>query len=268
MITEEKIRARVLVKAYPQPSEQYGETVCVAAITEDGSRLLRLYPVRFRNLDPEQRFKRFDLIEANAWQDSRDGRPESYKVIEDSLKLLPDSRRLSTAEKVRLWYPHVSPTIADLRCRNVEQKISLGIVRPEPESVRFSWERIEDVGNQEREEVATLYKQQSLIESELKPLPTPEYAFRYRFRSGEDKPFMKIHDWEVQATFHNYRRVYGSTDIALDKMLEQYQEKMPQQNLHFIMGTMKRRPRQFIIIGVLRTTEDVKAATAQQSLDL
>lgn len=57
MTGQERIRARVLVKAYPQPSEQYGETVCVAAITEDGSRLLRLYPIRFRHLDPEQRFK-------------------------------------------------------------------------------------------------------------------------------------------------------------------------------------------------------------------
>jgi len=44
----QKRRACVLVKAYPQRSQKYEETVCVAAVTED-HRLLRLYPVRFRH---------------------------------------------------------------------------------------------------------------------------------------------------------------------------------------------------------------------------
>lgn len=268
MKEQEIVRARVLVKAYPQPSEQYEETVCVAAVSEDGSRLLRLYPIRFRHLDHDQRFTRFDLIQAKVWQDSRDGRPESYKVVEDSLQVL-NGKRLNTAEKIRLWHPHVSDSYAALQAANAsEEKTSLGIIKPDPESIQFHWERIEDVGAEEQRDISMLYKQQSLIDKPLKPLPAPEYAFRYRFTSAGHKHFMKIHDWEVQATYHSYVRTYGGVEQALAKMREQYEVRMPKQNLHLIMGTIKRHPHQFIIIGVLRTTEDVKQATAQIDLDL
>ena len=48
-------RALVLVKAFPQPSQKYEETVCCAGITPAG-QVVRLYPVRYRRLKPEQRF--------------------------------------------------------------------------------------------------------------------------------------------------------------------------------------------------------------------
>ncbi len=33
------LRVRILVKAFPQPSEKHEETVCCAGITEDGRQL-------------------------------------------------------------------------------------------------------------------------------------------------------------------------------------------------------------------------------------
>jgi hypothetical protein len=77
---------------------------------------------------------------------------------------------------------------------------------------------------------------------------------------------MQLHDWEVEATYHNYKEKYGSVESALEKMTEFYQERAPKMNLHLIMGNMHKRPFQFIAIGVLRTTVDIERADDQASL--
>lgn len=63
-----------------------------------------------------------------------------------------------------------------------------------------------------------------------------------------------IHDWEVQAAYHQYKRRYG--DAALDHLKRMYGETIPARNLHFIMGTMAAHPRTFIVIGLLRSGLD------------
>jgi hypothetical protein len=86
----------ILVKAYPQPSTKYQETVCCAGITMDG-RLLRLYPIRYRHLKKEQQFNRFDLLEVNIRKSTteKDKRPESYRVDEDSIVILRKGKQAS-----------------------------------------------------------------------------------------------------------------------------------------------------------------------------
>jgi len=47
MIGSGRLRVLVLVKAAPQPSRQYGDTVCVAGVTLDAeSQWVRLYDIR------------------------------------------------------------------------------------------------------------------------------------------------------------------------------------------------------------------------------
>ena len=77
---------------------------------------------------------------------------------------------------------------------------------------------------------------------------------------------MQLHDWEVEATYHAYKSKYGSEEAALEKMVAYFQQLTPARNLHLIMGNMHKRPWQFIIIGVLRTTADVEKADAQKDL--
>jgi hypothetical protein len=49
----ERVRVLIAVKTYPNPSSKYEETVCVAGIQLDRGQpeWIRLYPVRFRNVD-------------------------------------------------------------------------------------------------------------------------------------------------------------------------------------------------------------------------
>ena len=97
-----KRRVCILVKAYPQPSQKYEETVCVAAVTE-AHELVRLYPIRFRHLPEDKRFNRFDWIEVDMTRALDDPRPESFKVKEDSIRIVLREDKQSPEDKVRLW---------------------------------------------------------------------------------------------------------------------------------------------------------------------
>jgi hypothetical protein len=120
-----RLRVRILVKAFPQPSKKHEETVCCAGITEDGQQLLRLFPIRFRRLPKEQQFERFDLVEMLATKAS-DPRPESYRVDEASIQLIEKASTLTDEAKVRLWQPFIAPSLKALHDENRTTSRSLG----------------------------------------------------------------------------------------------------------------------------------------------
>jgi hypothetical protein len=76
----ERKRVYITVKTYPTLSEKYDELVCTAGICEDGS-WIRLYPLPFRKLDNEQKYRKYQWIEADVERNTSDFRPESYKVL-------------------------------------------------------------------------------------------------------------------------------------------------------------------------------------------
>lgn len=78
------------VKASPQPSAKYGDTVCVAGIRVDGGRCewIRLYPLPFRWMGVEQQFRKFDLIEVEVRRETKDTRPESFRPDIDTIKVV------------------------------------------------------------------------------------------------------------------------------------------------------------------------------------
>lgn len=115
---QQRARVRILVKAYPQPSKTYEETVCVAAISEDGREMLRLFPIRYRQLPKDRQFDRFDLVELDMERPRDDHRPESRHVIEDSIRIVGYGDNVSDAAKVGLWKPFVVPTLKALHDQN------------------------------------------------------------------------------------------------------------------------------------------------------
>lgn len=244
-------RVRILVKAYPQPSRTYEETVCVAAISEDGSEMLRLFPIRYRQLPEERQFDRFDLVDLDTELPRDDHRPESRHVIEDSIRIVGRGDDVSDEGKVRLWKPFVVQTLKDLHEQNKATKRSFGIIKPDDGSVKFFVKATKDVADDDRAMNQVAFQQVSLFEAPLAKRPTPEYAFGYRFTSGGHPHEHLIHDWEVQAAYIAYRRRYS--DRALEVLMQEYGERIPARNLHFILGTMKAHPQTFIIIGLLRS---------------
>ena len=71
----------ITVKTYPTLSRKYDELVCTAGILEDGS-WVRIYPVPFRKLSYEEKYKKYQWLSAPLKKSTEDPRPESYKVTD------------------------------------------------------------------------------------------------------------------------------------------------------------------------------------------
>jgi hypothetical protein len=82
------IEVIVTVKATPQPSASYGETVCVAGIATEPLRLVRLYPVPFRFLTEAQRFPKYSILRVKVRSAGSDARPESLKIDASSVQVI------------------------------------------------------------------------------------------------------------------------------------------------------------------------------------
>ena len=256
-----KERAIILVKAFPQPSQKYEETVCCAGITEAGA-FVRLYPVRFRHLDADKRFDRWDVVEYQALRPIDDWRPESRHVDETSIKIVQSRSLSDDAQRVRLWAPHVSASLVELKAENVATHKSLGVVRPDEGSIKFRHRKLRD--SEDDRQLQAAFKQVSLLgEGLLASLPV-EYDFSYSFTCAGHAHTMKIHDWEVQAAYLSFKARYG--ERALEMLTQEYEQRIPTRNLHLVMGTMKAHPRQFIVIGLLRSALSPDDVTRQGSL--
>jgi hypothetical protein len=98
---EQTIDVLVLVKAYPQPSTKYTESVCVAGLRVDTPvpEWVRLNPVQFRLLKRDRQFSKYDLIRVLVRRPtSGDTRPESFTPILDTIEKidhLPSAPRMN-----------------------------------------------------------------------------------------------------------------------------------------------------------------------------
>jgi hypothetical protein len=89
----EKKRILITVRTYPTPATKGVEVSCTGGITEDW-KWIRLFPMPYRFLRPDQRFSKYQWIEATVIKASSDTRPESYHIDRDSIKII--SERIPT----------------------------------------------------------------------------------------------------------------------------------------------------------------------------
>lgn len=80
-----QVEVLVTVKAAPQPSQTYGDTVCVAGVLvpplgDAAPELIRLYPVPYRYLVEGEGFKKYDLRRFTINRNPKDSRAESRRV--------------------------------------------------------------------------------------------------------------------------------------------------------------------------------------------
>ncbi len=135
---------------------------------------------------------------------------------------------------------------------------SLGIIQPDSGSLKLIYQPESEDTEEERALAVSLNNQMNLLQATLEPIPRPEWTFKYRFTSGGKPSTVTIQDWEIQAALHNFRRRYGRQE-GFDRLIDVYTHDIPNQAPHFIMGTIKRHPHIFTMIGVLRGGEAYKA---------
>jgi hypothetical protein len=238
-------RCVILVKAWPQPSRKYIETVCCAGVTPDGA-WRRLFPIRFRHLDGARQFKRWDIIEYEPQRPNDDRRAESRRVNEPTLHVVG---ALPEPERERLLRPLMRSSEAEAASRGE----SLALVRPR--NVKFKCRR-KTAQRIEAERLALLAAsaQGSLFDKELAALEPCPYAMALRFDDASGGHLMQCSDWETRAAFFHLRPQYGEA-AALEHLRKSYEEDYLKRGLALALGTMKKRPRQWLLLGILRVDE-------------
>ena len=202
----EKKRILVVVRTYPTPAQKGVEVSCTAGITDD-SKWIRLFPVPYRLLKPNQRFSKYQRIEVEATKAS-DPRPESYNIYVESLKVTSD--RLSTDNAWRERQRIISPLQAHCLCclkaeRDKNHFPTLGFFRPktirrlliEPDSPDWSQEQ--------RERLSQLDMYRQAPAGELEKIPN---KFKYDFHCEEDAcsgHSLMCTDWEMLESWRKWK---------------------------------------------------------------
>lgn len=258
----------IIVKTYPTLSKKYDELVCTAGILEDGS-WVRIYPLPFRKLDYDQRYKKFQWIELSLIKNKSDPRPESYKVIDpDNIKLghFINSKKNGWQERKAILHKKnpVYTNLTELIEKANSNKLSLATFKPK-KIIDFTVEKVEREWN--KEDLLHLkesLKQFSLfdgqnsenVENEFSRVDKLPYKFSYKFEDEAGKKSkLMIEDWEIGMLYWNcLRSSSGNEKLATEKVKVKYFNDFLKKDIHLFLGTTRRfhgwANNPFIIIGV------------------
>lgn len=251
--------ALVLVKAVPRPSKTYQETVCCAGVTASGE-WRRLYPVRFRQLAQGQQFARWQWV-GYAWRQARgDGRRESRRIEEDTIEA-----GLRQPERDRL--PLLLPLLRGSTREAAERGESLALIEPRELRLRARAKK-QDFIEAERHAYRDAARQGSLLDNTLAELEPCPYAVQIGFSDQDGvRHAPQCQDWETTAAFFNLRRHKPDAEIVAH-LEREYTEPRPGRRVLLAMGNVARRPRQWLLLAVLRVPEVRERGSGQLLLGL
>ena len=245
-------RFLITVKATPNPSTKYGETVCVGGIALDSGQWTRLYPVPFRDLAEDKKFKKYTVVEASVGKASEDRRPESHKINVDSIKKVGylDTKN-GWARRKEIVLPTTSQSFCEILRQQETSDLSMAAFRPA--EVAFSWEKA-SVRDGDRRDAC--YAQLSFINPMRRALEPVPYNFRYQFRCageldcpGHDLPII---DWELSAAWYHWHKRDQNVDSLLAKIKHNWLDVVcsPERDTLFFVGNTKRFRDVFMVGGV------------------
>lgn len=242
---QQNSRVVVLVKALPQPSKSYGETVCCAGVTGEG-HWKRLFPVRFRHLGGDSSFSRWDWVRFSYRPPTRDKRVESCHVYEDSIAV---EQPLPIKERSRLLTPLITASALEA----AERGRSLTLIRPK--NTKFIAKRKSSTElAEEREAYKIAAQQTSIFDRELAELEPSPFDFRFQFEDASGRHDYQNGDWETHVMFWRWRDRYGEAG-ALERMAAVYNEEYPRKGMAFALGNQAKRPQTWQLLGVIRLDE-------------
>ena len=247
----ESKKTLIVVRTYPAPSRKYVELSCTAGITEDGE-WLRLYPVVYRMLDLDKRFRKWQWVDLAVKKASRDPRPESYNIDHDSITLLTEPLPTDSRWRARrdILTPVQAPSMCWLRESNDRDgRPTLGFFKPKAISALVITKESPDWSPQQQGALQQAPMFGELPKEELQKIP---YTFSYRFTC--DDPTCRGHnmsctDWEMGESYRKWSQAYGADWERVFR--ERYETDMIlNKDTHFFVGTLSDHPKSWIIIGL------------------
>lgn len=241
----------IIVKTYPVISRSYTETVCTAGILADTKKLIRLYPIRFRYLEGESRFSKYQWIKAEISK-APDSRPESYNIVESTIQLgdtIPPDTDWWERRKWILTENNVFGSMKKLHNAQQEKGTSLGLIKP-AKVTGLSFENIKMA------EIETAIKKKNSVISQLDLfeemkdlylLPIKIVLKFYCHEAGCKGHKMSILDWEIGQLYRKVKNRPDWKEKMKKKILgEIFDEK---REAYLILGNMAKHQQTFCILG-------------------
>ncbi len=266
-----RTKVLITVKAYPTLAEKYDELVCTAGFKEDG-KWIRIYPVPFRKMDYDKRFKKYQWIEIDLIKNFSDRRPESYKPKDyNKIKLGEiigtdggywSSRKDIVLNKV---YTDLNQLISE--AKNNDIFTSLAVFKPK-NILEFTIEKTSREWDKEKlarlkskaEQIGLFANSQNPFEV-VKKLP---YKFSYIFEDENNRRSkMMIEDWEIGQLFWNTLKHHkGNEGKACKDVRKKYFDDFAKtKDLYLFLGTtyifhMRKASNPFVIVGTFHPKPD------------
>lgn len=249
-VSEETKKALIVVRTYPVPAKKGVEVSCTAAITDKGE-WLRLFPVPWRYLPEDQRFRKYEWVEVTVTKAPNDARPESYKLRPDGIRIIS---HLEPGKNWRARKEFILPLKAHCLCCLVKQRDAngfptLGIIKPKRiERLIISAEAPEWTPAQQ----AILSQEHLFLGKPKTQLEKVPFKFQYKFWCDEvtcSSHTMVCTDWEMGESWRRWSEQYGQDWEA--KFRERYEHDMIEKyDTHFYVGTVHLHPQSWIIVGL------------------
>jgi hypothetical protein len=256
----QRLKVLITVKAAPNPSEKYGETVCVAGFNLDVEHpgWLRLYPINFRELTSEESFAKYDVVEVDAAPARNDARAESWR---------PRMHTLARVGHLAPWRPReriLASAVEDSMCRLVsgarESVRSKSLALIAPKVVQDLVVEAHPGWTPEQQAKIDQYVLQERLgdERDRTPLQAPRFRAFYRYRCAEQRcPGHRqgVLDWELVALQRN-QLAHLDDGAAVDSIREKFLEMMcaPHRAPAFYVGNQAKRAHVFSVLGVYYPT--------------
>ena len=239
----------ITVRTYPTPATKGAEVSCTAGVTEEGE-WIRLFPIPYRQLEPEQKFSKYDWVSVRVAKAS-DPRPESYTVDLDSIDVVSSvPSRGNWQDRKEIILPLEAPSLCWLKRERDEHGYpTLGMFKPREIRRLIIEPDDEDWTPEERRKLRqpNFFNQKPVIELEKIP-----FKFSYEFGCNDSSCSghkFSCTDWELGALYRTCRRKYG-TDWE-EKFRQRFERQMINgRDTHFYVGTVSTHPQIWIIVGL------------------
>jgi hypothetical protein len=247
----EKKQILITVKAYPNPSTKYEETVCCAEVDLSNYQLIRLYPIPFRDLDYSKQFKKYTIIEVACDKSKDDHRQESFHIDFNTIKVIKEINTKNNWDERKSIVLKLSVKSMCQVNRDVENKFSLGLIKPY--NISFDYKKQNCLDQEERE---ACYSQLSFFDKAKDAIEKIPYVFYYMFycQNEPDCPGHKLSiiDWEIVQAYRKWRAESLIETDALQKIKQKWLDmaNVEKKDVYFYVGNMKRFPKQFMVLGV------------------
>jgi hypothetical protein len=271
----ETAKVLITVKTAPQPSTSYGDTVCVAGVRLDTPKpeWIRLYPIPFRWLDSDQKFRKYDIVDLEVRRRDQDSRLESYSPTIESIQIVGHLDDWKAREPIMRGLNRT--TTCDLRAaaKVSHSAPSLGIVSI-ADIERLEFEANAGWTPKEEAKIAEALRSQreDLFGTTHAPpkLVAPRFKVKYHYRCEHTKcpgHDGQILDWELTEL---QRRQPADDEVLKSEVTKRFLTQMynAKKATSFFMGNFEAaiKRQSFSVLGVYYP--DRKTATEQTLFDL